>query len=54
MKLLIGIIKVIFHHLLLGNLLKQSNKYDEAVICYEKAILINPMHASAWYNKGIM
>jgi tetratricopeptide (TPR) repeat protein len=27
--------------------------FDDAIVCYDKALAINPRYAQAWYNKGI-
>jgi len=32
----------------LGNL----GKFDEAIVCFDRALEINPEYAEAWYNKG--
>ena len=34
-----------------GNELMNSEKYNEAIKAYEKAIEINPNDSDAWYNK---
>ncbi|CAD8214738.1 unnamed protein product [Paramecium octaurelia] len=36
-----------------GLALRQLNKYEEAIECYDKAISINPKYDLAWYNKGL-
>ena len=36
-----------------GSELMSSEKYNEAIKAYEKAIEINPQDSEAWYNKGI-
>ena len=36
-----------------GIALQEQGKYDEAVQAYNKAIEIDPQHASAWTNKGV-
>ena len=36
-----------------GNALYDQDKYEEAIICYDKAIEIEPEHYKAWHNKGL-
>ena len=36
-----------------GNALAKLGRHNEAIICYDKALEINPGFAEAWYNKGI-
>jgi len=36
-----------------GSELMNSEKYNEAIKAYEKAIEINPNDSDAWYNKGV-
>ena len=36
-----------------GSELMSSEKYDEAIKAYDKAIGINPQNPDAWYNKGL-
>lgn len=40
--------------LILGETLKELNKYDEAIQCYDKAISINPKNCGYWDGKGIL
>jgi len=35
-----------------GNALSELGKYQEAIVCYDKAIEINPIYDAAWYSKG--
>lgn len=36
-----------------GNVLNSLGKYDEALICYGKAINIDPLFTAAWNGKGV-
>jgi predicted O-linked N-acetylglucosamine transferase (SPINDLY family) len=36
----------------LGNMYKELNRFDEALMCYEKSISINPSFVEAFNNKG--
>ncbi len=36
-----------------GIALVESNRYEEAIECYDKAIEINAEDADVWYNKGV-
>ena len=36
-----------------GIALRNLEKYDEAIACYDKAIELEPDNAAAYYNKGI-
>ena len=36
-----------------GNALHELHKYNDANIMFDRAIKINPNHASAYFNKGI-
>jgi tetratricopeptide (TPR) repeat protein len=36
-----------------GNELMSSEKYNEAIKAYNKAIEINPRDSDAWYNEGL-
>jgi len=31
----------------------RPEEYEEAIMCYDKALDINPKYANAWYNKGL-
>ncbi len=33
-------------------MLEQLGKHDEAMVCYNKAVEINPQHSEAVYHKG--
>ncbi|MFN3234334.1 MAG: tetratricopeptide repeat protein [Gammaproteobacteria bacterium] len=35
-----------------GNEHFMKRRYERAIVCYEKAIALNPSHKSAWLNKG--
>jgi len=37
----------------LGNCFDYLNRYDDAVLFYEKVIGVDPWHADAWFNKGM-
>ncbi len=37
-----------------GNALDESDKHDEALKAYDKAIEINPNHSDAWYNRACL
>lgn len=37
----------------LGNCFDFLNRYDDAVIFYEKVIAVDPFYADAWFNKGL-
>ena len=36
-----------------GNELMSSEKYNEAIKAFDKAIEINPQDSAAWYNKAV-
>ncbi len=36
----------------IGNLLDKQGRYQEAVYCFDKAVLLNPEFAAAFFNKG--
>ena len=36
-----------------GNILTYEGKYEEALVCYDKAIEINSNHDMTWYGKGV-
>ncbi len=36
-----------------GSELMNSEKYDEAIKAYDKAIEVNPLDSRAWYYKGV-
>jgi tetratricopeptide (TPR) repeat protein len=38
---------------LLGNCQDCLEKYDEAILSYDKALQIDPDHAEVWFNKGM-
>ena len=35
-----------------GNALKKLERNEEAIVCYDKAIQLNPEYFKAWNNKG--
>ena len=35
-----------------GNNLDSKGKYDEAIAYYDKALMIDPTDADAWFDKG--
>ena len=35
-----------------GNELSKLSRFQEAIVCYDKALEVNPKYAQAWYNKG--
>jgi tetratricopeptide (TPR) repeat protein len=37
----------------LGNCFDYLNRYNDAVAFYEKVIGVDPLHADAWFNKGM-
>jgi tetratricopeptide (TPR) repeat protein len=45
---------LIKEHILKGNEFYYKKEYDRAIECYDKALGIDPMHARAWNNKGIV
>ena len=36
-----------------GIALDDQGHYDQAIICYDKAIELDPNYKDAWYNKGV-
>ena len=38
----------------LGNLYFESNKHQKAIVCYKKAIKINPKFFASYYNLGVI
>jgi tetratricopeptide (TPR) repeat protein len=39
---------------LLGNCQECINRLDDAVAAYDKALQLDPGHADAWFNKGML
>jgi tetratricopeptide (TPR) repeat protein len=39
---------------LLGNCQECIDKLDDAAAAYDKALLLDPGHADAWFNKGML
>ncbi len=37
-----------------GKILEDITKYDNAMICYDKSLEIDPMYANAWERKGMI
>lgn len=37
-----------------GKILEDITKYDDAMICYNKSLEIDPMYANAWERKGMI
>ena len=35
-----------------GNILHESENYQEALLSYQKALQIKPDHYKSWYNRG--
>jgi tetratricopeptide (TPR) repeat protein len=35
-----------------GNYLYEQGRYDEAVVFYDRSLLLNPQHDASWFNKG--
>ena len=36
-----------------GQYLMDDGKYDDALVCFEQALLLNPVDPDLWNNKGI-
>lgn len=36
-----------------GRTLGKDRRFEEAIVCFDKATQIDPNHAKAWYNKGL-
>ena len=36
-----------------GNILRELDKHEESIECYDKAIELDPKYDNAWNNKGI-
>jgi len=49
---MLGMVEVLLYYILLGNVLSELNKYDDAMVCYLYIIKIDPKNSDAWNGKG--